>query len=136
MRVVRFEIDLPPKVLSPNLAQGVHWGRKGPAAREYRALAMVRCREAANGKRFGRARISFLFGLRDRRPAAVRREDARYHPSDFDNAVGSLKALIDGIVDAGVIPDDSWRHLECGEVRCDFERGPWVEVRLEEIQDG
>ena len=33
---------------------------------------------------------------------------------DEDNAMTSLKAAYDGIVDAGVVPDDDYKHMERG----------------------
>lgn len=35
----------------------------------------------------------------------------RYRPDDTGNAVYSLKGAIDGIIDAGIIIDDSYRHM-------------------------
>lgn len=43
------------------------------------------------------------------------------HRRDPDNVSGYAKPLIDGLVDAGVIPDDSWRHVD--EVRLRIRTG-------------
>jgi hypothetical protein len=40
-----------------------------------------------------------------------------YRPRDIENAIGALKPAIDGMVDAGVIPDDSHMWLEWGRFR-------------------
>lgn len=40
-----------------------------------------------------------------------RSSDGRYRPEDAGNAIYSLKAAIDGIIDAGVIIDDGYRHV-------------------------
>ena len=37
-----------------------------------------------------------------------------YHPRDIQNAIAALKPAIDGMVDAGVIPDDSKNWLTWG----------------------
>jgi hypothetical protein len=34
-----------------------------------------------------------------------------YRPNDADNAIGSLKSFIDGLVDAGMVPDDSHKWI-------------------------
>lgn len=33
---------------------------------------------------------------------------------DEDNAMGSLKAAYDGIVDSGLVPDDDYKHMRRG----------------------
>lgn len=134
-RCITFTVDLPPKELSPNMTRNVHWHVKNDAVNQYKAQVSAVCRQAMGpqGLAFSRARISLVFGLRDRRPKELKRVDRRYHPEDFDNAIGSIKALIDGVVVAGLVPDDSWKHLECGSVRPDFGDGPWVLVTIEEI---
>lgn len=40
--------------------------------------------------------------------------DGLYRPQDVQNAIGALKAAIDGIVDAGLIPGDSRKHVSWG----------------------
>jgi hypothetical protein len=42
--------------------------------------------------------------------------DGRYRPRDTANAIGSLKACIDGFVDAGLVPDDSHKWISWGTV--------------------
>jgi hypothetical protein len=42
--------------------------------------------------------------------------DNRYRPRDIANGIAALKAAIDGIVDAGVIPDDSAKIVQWGDV--------------------
>ena len=39
-----------------------------------------------------------------------------YKPLDIQNAIGALKYTIDGIVVAGLLPDDSHKHLTWGPV--------------------
>ena len=34
------------------------------------------------------------------------------HPKDIDNLYGSVKPIIDGLVDAGVLPDDAAKFLD------------------------
>jgi len=40
----------------------------------------------------------------------------RYRPLDSQNALGSLKAAFDGLVDAGLIESDGHKFLEIGTV--------------------
>lgn len=44
---------------------------------------------------------------------------AGYKPRDVQNAIAALKPTIDGMVDAGVIPDDSAAWLEWGRLTLD-----------------
>jgi hypothetical protein len=41
----------------------------------------------------------------------------RYRPLDIGNAIGSLKAAVDGLVDAGMSATDSHRDVVWGDVR-------------------
>lgn len=54
---------------------------------------------------------------------------------DEDNAIGSLKAAYDGIVDAGLVGDDDWKHMsrKIPEFRVD-KTFPRVELLLERIE--
>jgi hypothetical protein len=42
--------------------------------------------------------------------------DGKYRPNDKANAIHSLKAPVDGFVDAGLIPDDSHLWVSWGEI--------------------
>jgi hypothetical protein len=72
-------------------------------------------------------RLSLTFRLRGG-------ADGHYRPNDPDNALAACKPLLDGLVDAGAIVDDSWRWLEIGSIRCDRDAGPGMLVRLEVIE--
>ena len=48
----------------------------------------------------------------------------------------TLKALVDGLVDAHLIPDDDWKHLIGPDVRMGEPRKPAaVELLIEELAD-
>lgn len=49
-----------------------------------------------------------------------RASDGCYRAQDAGNAIYSLKAFIDGLVDAGLLIDDDYLHMELG--RCAVER--------------
>jgi crossover junction endodeoxyribonuclease RusA len=53
---------------------------------------------------------------------------------DEDNAIASLKAAYDGIVDAGLLPDDDHKHMqrERPEFKID-KRHPRVELTIERL---
>jgi hypothetical protein len=107
IRRVSFELPLPTRACSPNNSgQSSHWRVREGARAAYRA-------ECANllptvDRAFTKARISVQFCLAP--------DPARYHPQDTQNAIASLKACVDSIVDRGWIPDDSARYLEWGTV--------------------
>jgi crossover junction endodeoxyribonuclease RusA len=61
-------------------------------------------------------------------PTAARR--------DILNACQGLKPAIDGIVDAGVLPDDNWKVLTIGHIRPHVDRAnPRVVLTLETGED-
>lgn len=43
-------------------------------------------------------------------------KDRRYRPLDVGNAITSLKHAIDGLVDAGLLPNDGHKWLNWGSV--------------------
>ena len=53
---------------------------------------------------------------------------------DLDNLNASLKPLWDGVVDAGILVDDSSEHLRHGESKVVVGSERKVEVRLEEVE--
>lgn len=117
-RTLLFTFDhLPPAPLRPNAR--VHWGRKArltKSARQYawavgRQLRRYYGRVAPHERAlrakmpdmpFGKSRITFVFQY----PTAHRR--------DIDNFVAAMKPYIDGLVDAGVLADDSSEQLSHG----------------------
>jgi len=95
-------LPLPNKVLSPNYTCGSIGGRfaKASATKRYRRLA----KEAAEAEGIDTApwqkvRVSVTFFHKVNRKR------------DEDNAIGSLKAAYDGIIDSGLVPDDDSRHM-------------------------
>ena len=100
MSVLRIEIpSLPPRELSPNAR--VHWRVKAGHTAGYRLYVKLHARNqirAQTGKwhvlRYGYLDITFVVPDRRRR--------------DKTNMAASFKAGLDGLVDAGVIKDDSY----------------------------
>jgi hypothetical protein len=126
MRTLTFELPLPLRALSSNGAQG-SWRKKAAARRAYRE----ECGWLAKGCDWEmpaeRARLSLVFGIKGGRAAG------RYQPRDASNALSAFKPAQDSLVDAGLLVDDSMKHLELGEVRIDSTVGPFVAVRIEEL---
>ncbi len=110
----------PPKELSPNVQ--VHWGTKKRATAQYRQDCFLAAREAF-GPPFGpapalvTAAVVFVVPNRRRR--------------DLDNAMASIKAGFDGLVDASLLVDDSSEHLRLAAPEMRYEKGErYVEVTL------
>lgn len=74
------------------------------------------------------ARVSLCFGTR-----RVKGGDDGYRPLDVPNAVSAFKGGFDGIVDAGLLADDSYRYMELGAVTIDPRLGPGVVVVVEVV---
>lgn len=96
-------LPLPPKVLSPNCPVASWGGRfmKAAATKKYRRLAkeaVLDCRvETAP---WNKVEVETFFYHKVNRQR------------DDDNALGSLKAAFDGIVDAGLVLDDDSLHMK------------------------
>jgi len=92
--------DLPPAQLSPN--SRLHWAARLPYKNGYKQLVYLKAKEAANGwwEAPERARVVITFIVPDKRKR------------DLDNLIASFKPGQDGIVDAGVIKDDSEIHAD------------------------
>lgn len=99
---VTIVLPLPARVLSPNCTIGTMRGRfmKAAATKKYRRIA----REAVEAEGIESApwemvdiRVAFFHSTNRKR--------------DQDNAIGSLKAAYDGIVDSGLVEDDDYEHM-------------------------
>ena len=94
-------LPLPLRILSPNCPAGTRGGRfaRAAAAKRYKRLALLATEEAANGMRGERANILARFYHKTKR----RRDDV--------NHLAMLKSAYDGVVMAGLLPDDDREHL-------------------------
>lgn len=79
-----------------------HWARKAALTKQLRRWGYLLGREERGVARFHltRARVVFEFAYPDRR----RR--------DRHNLAPTVKALMDGLIDAGLLPDDADRFLD------------------------
>jgi len=118
-------LSLPPKALSPNAR--VHYMARAKSAKLYREAGAW---EAVSAMR--RAKI---------RPPKAKKATVRYtavhkvrRRRDHDNLIASMKPALDGLVDSGLLEDDSgvtmlpvvWETGEQTGIRIDVE---WDNVR-------
>lgn len=129
--MLTLEVPLPPLAASPNRHEHrMTAAREAQAYRRFVAAVASEARAESGWPNGRRARLSLTFLLaRARGPGQA----GRYRPGDPDNALAACKGLLDGLVDAGVLVDDSWGWLEIGAVRCDRERGPGILVEVEAL---
>ncbi len=114
---------LPPRVLSPNAR--VHWGTRAEAHRLERDEVYLRAFSLWHHQEpMARARVSYEFHVKSGR---IR---------DFDNLLAACKPIPDGLVEAGVLRDDSMYCLEIGSVRAIRSDAERTIVTVEEIQEG
>lgn len=107
----------PAMLLTSN--QRLHWAKKGEATAYWRGLGN---RAGARVSPVQRARIVFHF----RFPNNVRRDVGNWYPT--------AKACVDGMVDSGVLPDDSDAHLEGPDLRRDYPNGPHrIRIDVQEL---
>lgn len=108
-------------MLSVNASNRQHWGHGARTKRAWRTLARLKRAEVTPMKC-----VELEFALRwpDRRGR---------DPHNYMDYV--IKPLIDGLVDAGLIPNDTPEHLAAVTVRADPEVGPLrVRVTVREVQ--
>jgi len=133
IRVVEFQVPLPPRDLSSNGAHG-HWSTTSKARKDYRSDTMLSYSVAFSPfvrsahKPMVRAKLSLVFCTKGSRKVGL------YGPQDEANAVYAAKSLIDGLVDAGLIEGDDHKRLTLESCRIDNTRGPFVVVRLESTE--
>ena len=118
-------LPLPAKVLQPNCTIASWGGRmmKARATRKYKRLTREAVEDAKiESMPWWRCTVDAKFFYKTKR----RR--------DQDNAMGSLKAAYDGIVDAGLVADDDYEHMK--RLYVDFEidkKHPRVELTITRV---
>lgn len=129
MQRLSFTLPLPPPECSPNYHG--HWRGRHKATKAYRELARLSWLGLVKGWTPCKVRISAVFYCG---PTVER----RYRPLDISNAEGSLKAVIDGFVDGGMTPTDSykwvtWGDVEIKRIKREHEGKAHVEVTVERL---
>jgi crossover junction endodeoxyribonuclease RusA len=119
-------LPLPPAILNPNCAISSIGGRfaKAAASKKQRRLACEAVLEAnIMSIPWGRVKVRPVFACKTKR----RR--------DTDNAIASLKSAYDGIVDSGLIEDDTPEFMERAEPAFVVDREyPRLELHIERIK--
>lgn len=138
-RSLTFTLPPMPRALSPNGTTGRGWRASLPAKKSYREEA---CRIATDAKAEfewpgpRKVRVHLVFGTKAKGLMAAQRgvksRDRPYRPADIPNALSAFKAGFDGIVDAGIAPDDTHVWMKLGVLDIDPNREPGVWVRIEE----
>jgi len=109
---VQITLDIPPKELWAN--RNCHWRAKAPVAKNARLVACQAMTDEmermGTSTKWKKASLSMQFLFKD-----MRRRDVY-------NAAQAMKASIDGCVDAGLVPDDDWQHLEGGGLMAGLDR--------------
>jgi len=133
IRKIRIEIPaLPPREASPNWRG--HWTARYRGMRDYKTLVAIRARQAMRAnpttQPLPAARIDTTLVVRDNR-----------YIMDGDNAIASLKAGIDGLVEAGILQDDKDIRVSPVFYDVDKTRAPMtifhvVPIRKEKPIDG
>lgn len=106
-RAGAYTLELSSRLVPLNANERLHWAAKSGRTRDWRQLACVTARQARVPS-MARARIVVTVSFPDKR----RR--------DVHNLYPTAKALVDGLIDAGVLPDDDDAHL----IGPDMRRGP------------
>lgn len=97
-------LELPYRTPPLSLNDRDHWAVKAAKTKEVRDAVIVLARHARIPKC---ERIAVLLYYQ---PAVIRRRDA-------ENLAGTLKPAVDGLVDVGVIPDDTPDYLHSATCR-------------------
>jgi hypothetical protein len=104
-------LELPPAALGSNGSHG-YWATKARAVKKYReACAWTFLQQRPAFWPWPHAPVTIEVEYRHNR------KSRGYKPRDTANAMSAIKALVDGMVDADIVPDDSARWLSWGGFR-------------------
>lgn len=102
---------LPPSIITSNRTSKTNAGARGKWAARAELQAethtTILAKYSPDIPRLAKASLAMTYRCTTRRPG-----DGCYRPKDVPNIGGDiLKAVVDGVVDAGVLPDDSDEYL-------------------------
>jgi hypothetical protein len=106
-----------------NLNQRHHWAKKAQLTKHWRALALTNAMAADLPRNLDRVHIV----------AHVIKPTNRAY--DVHNLTPTLKAAIDGLVDYGLIPDDTNRHLIGPDLRQGGKGDPAIVLTITELEE-
>lgn len=110
--MITITIDIPPRILSPN-GTG-HWAQRSAAKKSQRQAGYILAIEAMN-----KAGITDIPWKKPRVELAWFAGQRNWVP-DVQNAIGCVKALIDGVEDSGLFVND--KDLEWGRIIRDVDK--------------
>ena len=101
-----------------NLNQRMHWAKKAQLTKHWRALTMVNAMAADLPRNLDRIHIT----------AHVTKPTNRQY--DVHNLMPTLKACVDGLVDYGLIPDDTNKYLTGPDLRQGGKGKPGITITI------
>lgn len=120
-RLEQFTINAPADWI--NLNQRLHWAKKAELTRAWRLAAHVAAQNAKVHQGFTKVHVTAYITKPIRRAF------------DVHNLIPTLKAVIDGLVDYGLVADDSTKYLTGPDMRVSPEPGPAsITLTIQEIQ--
>jgi Holliday junction resolvase RusA-like endonuclease len=124
--VVVLELGLPPeRPLSTNEANRMHWAQKARRLEPWRDTTIILAKQQKIPEKVGgrRGRITVVIPFRTK---------TRRDPHNYVGTV--VKSTVDGLVQAGVWPDDNPKYVEVMEPRLVI--GEHAEVEIEVLAEG
>lgn len=115
---VPIELSIPLPADWINLNQRLHWAQRAKLTKAWRTMAHIQARQQGLPKRLGRVSIV----------ATVHKATARKY--DVHNLVPTAKAVVDGLVDYGLIADDSNEFLVGPDMRAGEKGVPRLELLI------
>lgn len=106
-------VTLPPIPKQLRAQNRSHWKAKTDHLKRYRSDVCKAFKAAMGNMRFERATLSMTLYV----DLTKMRLSNGYAPRDIGNLIAAFKSGQDGIVDAGLIPDDSAKYLSYGEIK-------------------
>lgn len=106
-----------------NLNQRMHWAKKAQLTKHWRRLALVNAMAADLPRNLDRVHIT----------AHVTKPTNRAY--DVHNLLPTLKAAVDGLVDYGLIPDDTNAHLVGPDLRQGGKGDRAITLTITELQE-
>lgn len=106
-------VTLPPIPKQLRAQNRSHWKAKADHLKRYRSDVCNAFKAAMGDMRFERATLSMTLYA----DLTKMRLANGYAPKDIGNLIAAFKSGQDGIVDAGLIPDDSAKYLSYGAVK-------------------
>lgn len=106
-----------------NLNQRMHWAKKAQLTKHWRTLTLANAMAADLPRNLDRVHIT----------AHIIKPTNRAY--DVHNLLPTLKAAVDGLVDYGLIPDDTNAHLVGPDLRQGGKGEAGVTITITELQE-